>query len=225
MPPRKKFKKKRTARRRFPRRKFRRRRRTPFSSVPNSASPFPKKLFTRLKYVDQLQVNPGASTHIQTWRMNSIFDPDLTNVGHQPLYHDQLGVVYARYRVRGFTYKITLSNFSHISRFSVSPWNNNIPGSITEAAENMMSFQGIISAVTDQRSMKTIKGYVSLKRFLGENLSDDRDQALFGASPANSVNLSLLVESLSGSSITSVNITFELVYHLEVFDKINVAQS
>ncbi len=68
-----------------------------------------EKTVAKLRYVDVVSINPGAAglaTH--TWRANSIFDPDLTGTGHQPLMRDEYALLYGQYRVLSTKIKATL---------------------------------------------------------------------------------------------------------------------
>lgn len=61
---------------------------------------FPSELVTRLRYNDTIELTLGVSGVVgHTFRMNSLFDPDLTGTGHQPYYFDQLAALYQRYGV------------------------------------------------------------------------------------------------------------------------------
>lgn len=69
---------------------------------------FPERLKTKLHYCDVVQLaasagNPG----IYQFRMNSLFDPDYTGVGHQPQWFDQLSAVYNFYKVLGSKITVT----------------------------------------------------------------------------------------------------------------------
>ncbi len=70
--------------------------------IPRWPNGFSPKLTTTLRYCQTISLNPGAgSTARHTFRANSIFDPDVTGVGHQPLYHDTLYQVYQFATVMG----------------------------------------------------------------------------------------------------------------------------
>lgn len=61
----------------------------------------------KLRYVDVVTVNPGVGTTAShLFRANSIFDPDLTGTGHQPLGHDQWATFYAHYTVAKATISV-----------------------------------------------------------------------------------------------------------------------
>lgn len=52
---------------------------------------FPATRIVKLRYVQRVTLNPGiGSKALYQFRANSMFDPDLSGVGHQPLGFDQL---------------------------------------------------------------------------------------------------------------------------------------
>lgn len=68
---------------------------------------FPDKHLCRLKYVQQISLNPavgGVTSHV--FRANSLFDPDFTGVGHQPLGFDQMMLWFNHYNVLKSTIKV-----------------------------------------------------------------------------------------------------------------------
>jgi hypothetical protein len=60
---------------------------------------FPDELKCTLKYVEEGISFSGLAPSAQVFRINSLFDPNLTGVGHQPLWFDQLAFVYGKYLV------------------------------------------------------------------------------------------------------------------------------
>jgi len=76
---------------------------------------FPDRMITKLRYVDNLELTANAGVvAANVFRLNSCFDPDLSGVGHQPMYYDQFaGAVgsgpYSRYRVVSAKINVTLS--------------------------------------------------------------------------------------------------------------------
>lgn len=72
---------------------------------------FPDIYMCPMRYVGTYQFYPDVF-HIQTFRVNSCYDIDLTNVGHQPLYFDQLTAVYTNYEVTAFKMDVKIVNQS-----------------------------------------------------------------------------------------------------------------
>lgn len=61
---------------------------------------FPTTLLTKLRYNDTYNLTSTAGTIAkQVMGLNSIFDPDISGGGHQPLYRDTFAAVYDQYSV------------------------------------------------------------------------------------------------------------------------------
>ncbi len=59
---------------------------------------FPLNYKCKLRYVDNRNFTV-ASGAIWRLRLNSLFDPDFTYTGHQPMFYDQLSIIYNEYLV------------------------------------------------------------------------------------------------------------------------------
>jgi hypothetical protein len=70
----------------------------------------PDRLRCKLSYVTTQNFANQASPAAQVFRINSLFDPDLTNTGHQPSYYDFFTNAYSKYIVLGCWCKVTLTN-------------------------------------------------------------------------------------------------------------------
>jgi len=70
-------------------------------------SGFPKSRRVKLKYVSEVDLTSSSFISTYIYRANSVFDPDLSGVGHQPMLFDQWAQIYTRYTVIGA--KITVS--------------------------------------------------------------------------------------------------------------------
>lgn len=61
------------------------------------------------KYLTTISLDPGAGSYgYYRFRTNSLFDPDHTGVGHQPMYFDQMAALYKEYVVTGAKIIVTL---------------------------------------------------------------------------------------------------------------------
>ncbi len=71
------------------------------SAYPGRPFPgLPKEKRIVMRYVEVIQIDPSAgSTAKHAFRANSIFDPNQTGSGHQPLGHDQWEIFYNHYIV------------------------------------------------------------------------------------------------------------------------------
>jgi len=67
------------------------------------------KIRTALVYADTKTITPGAGATWHSFSLNSIFDPDVSGLGHQPAYHDKWAALYGVYRVVRTSWSITFS--------------------------------------------------------------------------------------------------------------------
>lgn len=73
----------------------------------NNGYGFPDRYITRIRYCSAITLSStSGSIGKQTWNMNSIFDPDSTGAGHQPLWHDTLIGIYNHYSVTSATLRV-----------------------------------------------------------------------------------------------------------------------
>ena len=65
---------------------------------------------TALKYIDTKTFTLSSTTveAYQVFRLNDLYDPDLTALGHQAKYRDQFYNLYGKARCMGFSIKLTL---------------------------------------------------------------------------------------------------------------------
>ncbi len=221
MPFKRKYRKRPYKKKRFvKRRKFRR---TGTSTFARTTTPFPYKLSTKLKYHTNTNFNPAAITYSHNWNANSLFDPDRTGTGHQPLYFDQLcPTVYNRYRVKAFSYRAVISGANTPLKVQFHFQNNNNSNDYEDLGEAVGTKQTIVNAMASGgKCISYVKGYCSLKRLLGQSTNDDRDQAVYNSSPTNVCILGMLLTSLDGSTnISAFNLDLTFTYYCDLFDRI-----
>jgi len=72
---------------------------------------FPQQLVAKLRYCDTMTLSPSSGSLVkQVFRLNSVFDPDLSGVGHQPLYRDTFAAIYDQYAVISTRIVVTIVN-------------------------------------------------------------------------------------------------------------------
>jgi len=76
------------------------RRRAPRPYMPRMTG-FPETYRTTLVYNEGITLDPGAAgTAYYSFNANSLYDPNYSGTGHQPLYYDNLMAIYGRWRIR-----------------------------------------------------------------------------------------------------------------------------
>lgn len=187
--------------------------------------PFPSRQIVHMKYSEAVVTN-STLQYNYAFNLNSIFDPNRTGTGHQPMGRDQLAVLYNRYRVIGCKYIVQAYAGGSAIRYGVCPANEvKVFTTIAELAESPRAQWRL--SVPGGTPTK-ISGYVSIPSLIGrsraEYLADDRYQATFDSNPQE-----LAILNISGLDIGEVGVnlnwTIELVYIVEVFDPHPLSQS
>lgn len=215
------------------------------SVVPRIRNPdygYPDKLVTKLRYVDVVNLTAaGITVGSNVFRMNSLFDPDLSGVGHQPMYYDQFcGAVgsapYSRYRV--LSSKITcrftmlfapanaaLVNYGPVmvglAATNASGLYGTTTSALCEASNAQWSWLGDKSA---GNNVKILTATYVPSRDLGMNDGDDTLGALYNANPTEVFHCTPWKIDYNGTA-ASVAVSVEIIYNVEFFDRNEVAQS
>ncbi len=168
----------------------------------------------------------------QVFRLNSLFDPDLTGTGHQPFGFDQLTPIYGRYAVQAVTLDIEFfsSNADDmICAFTVQSGQNttSLAGSTIEAGiERQSVMVRQVPKNGDNRwkhsemfPIHAIEGQVA-----GITLRDDAYQSVVTTSPANQCYLRLAAAcSVTAGALVQAQVV--ITYHARMFDRVSMAQS
>lgn len=230
MPVKRHYRRKATARR-----KTKLTRRTRPSYTVSKTSPLPDRAFTKLRYSSL-----GALTYAgfgvpaaNQFRVNSLFDPDLSGTGHQPLAFDQYAGIYNRYRVYGMKWKITFSNRSTTyqgevaiqSRPNVATHSN--MDTIYEAPYT--SRKATCGVEGSGQAVRVLSGYTSVSKVRGVNRSvvknDDEYSALISANPAVTPTITLYMQNTDTTTALTIAYRLELEYYCEFFDRKLLTQS
>lgn len=200
----------------------------------SNLSPVPARFVTKMKYAEAVTVT-GAGLQKYYWNLNSLFDPNQTGTGHQPYGFDQLcgptGVaLYNRYRVYKVDYVLTVANDSYNIHYGVLPNNAGLSliGNVSEMRENPRAQYAVQNP---GGTLKKITGTISLPALVGRTksqyMADDRYQAVYNASPDESMTLGCFSQGLNDDTGVSMSHTFNimLVYHCEFFDPHALDQS
>jgi len=81
------------------------------------------KVWLRYKYLEDVSATLGAPRQ-RAFRGNSLYDPDATGTGNQPLFFDQWSALYSLYYVDRSVIKVTVTNKSTTQPVQVTivPW-------------------------------------------------------------------------------------------------------
>lgn len=200
-----------------------------YVSAPSRA--FGGVLPAKLIYHTSMSLNPGiasAATHV--FRLASIFDPDLTGVGHQPGLHDQLSPIFERYQVWKVDFKVIFKNNDSTNTqrigYSVSD-DSTTTTSFEEYMENGNSDFALLSSGGSD-DLYTMSGSILIPEVHGvsykQYMSNDDYGANFGSNPVEDAYVKFIADGI-GTDTGSVSAVVTLVYHVKMMGSKVTAQS
>lgn len=190
--------------------------------------PVPDQILTKLNYSENITMTlQGAALGVLSpayYRFQtSLYDPDSTGTGHQPLWHDQLAAMYSKYRVHGIKYRFVIKNTSESNMI--------ISGCVRHTS--LSSVDGDYRVLRERRgtqkfhlgsfiSMPTVvRGYMAANKPWGlskkEFMADEDFDANIGANPTKLTYLDIYAWTMSTSNVT-LNVIADLTFYCS-FDK------
>lgn len=209
-----------------PRKSYRRKAR-PTTVVQKGITPIAPRTIARLKYCSFIsRTLSGGIGSSNLYRLNSIFDPDLTGTGTQPYGRDTYAAIYNRYRVFAVAYKVTFSHTgANAANFSILPANSTSLIIDPELAREMPRSRNGIGGAAGT-SPVVLRGRVSLAALHGSTrqqyMADDRFQALQDSNPTEDLVLHIICQSPDNITVRA---SIEMVYYVEFFDPIPLGKS
>lgn len=156
-------------------------------------NPFPNQKIVRHKYVDvcTMPAAGAGATSAYQFRCNSVFDPDYTSVGHQPMFYDEMATQYKWYTVVRSKIKITLPpNDTQVKHFAL--WVDddlNVGASPTTTMEQHKSYTELTS---NRNGPFVLKASIDLPRWNKTSyrglLADDANKIATGNNPGTSMS-------------------------------------
>lgn len=193
------------------------------TSVVNSAVR-PQRMLLKMPYFWSGQLYSETGNYqTYSFNLNSLYDPDRTGIGHQPLGRDQWIAFYNQYRVYRCTYQIVFNNLDPAQAATVGfcP-TNGLPSFTNEAAFEQPQMRMSAIAPRDGQSKAIMKGSIDLARLNGKTHAQykaSEDTASQNSSSPAEILLGNLVAApvLSGAPV-NVGYTIKLTFHAELFD-------
>jgi hypothetical protein len=200
-------------------------------------SPFPPTMSKILKYCDNFILDSGATSGLvgaeNQFRMNSLYDPDLTNVGHQPYNFDQLTPIYNRYRVNRIDIKLEFTDPSADGLFLFVKYRSSSAASSALAGSSMIYMEEQPSVwckpINNTGSQVVVfNNSVPIAAIEGisqaQLIANDGYQAVVTASPSKVPLFDFAVGHGSANNVTCT-VKMTLLFHATFFDRNTVANS
>lgn len=216
---------------RKPRKTFKRRPRYQLNIIDSTVRP--QRLIVKLPYFQSGQLTSPIGAYVgQLFRLNSIYDPDLSGGGHQPLGADQYATFYNRFRVFKVDYVLTLTNADpdQPADVAIAATNQSLSASDDSVFENPNSYYVSLAPRDGSASRKVVKGSIYLPRVLGQSGSAYKANENTAGVIGTSSPTELLLHNIIATSVISgqnVNVCYSVkyIYHTELFDADVLPQS
>lgn len=205
----------------------------------NFHSGMPKRIAVKLRYTDIFTFDGTTVAARNTFRANSLFDPDYTGTGHQPYYFDQWATMYNNYTVTGCHVRVQF-----VATTASPPTDGSITNSmcavrwlLDPTADNSLDTSQIgerpdciVKALSHQGPPVVIEMYRAVANTFGvtpvQVLTDAQFTGSVGANPATSNYIAVTCQgSTQGITSNACNIYVTLTYYAQLFTLICPAQS
>lgn len=188
----------------------------------------PDRLKVKLPYHTVVNYTGALGVQDYVFNLNSIWDPDRTGVGHQPLGRDQWAAFYNRYRVYGVQIRWSFTNKSDVPA-NIALVGNNDPvmvlGNDAMFEQSHMNKKQV--GAKGGIDTKVITKYFTPARITGRPLvsyvADDRYQATMNANPQETIVAHFYCANADGgTNPLAGNATIHITYYVELFDRVNL---
>lgn len=193
-----------------------------------SKDPVPLERYCVFKYIDNVFWTTVGGADDNIYRGNSLYDPDYTGAGAQPLGFDQLCTLYSRFIVFGSAIKVTIVNMDTVPVL-VNLAKSYLPTSFTNAvtaAERCDSKTRYIGPAGSNRDTVVLKSFAKTGTVLGYKDVEDEDGLAHSSStnPSQQWFWHVGVENDDAGNL-SVNMVVELKYYVLMTNKTHLARS
>lgn len=195
--------------------------------VNTGISPVPPRFITTMKY--STNVATSALTGTYQMNLNSLYDPDRSGAGHQPLGYDNLALLYNKYRVISTSYRINRCSSATDPSIQICAIPSNDPSILwtvnwmkeSPRCKYVVQNPGAPSAV--------LKGKVYLPALMGRTkaqyVADDTYASDVGSNPSEEAILYIQTGTASGDIQPSVNVSVVMTFVVEWYDAKHLDQS
>lgn len=188
----------------------------PLARIPRKFCPdfIPDEQFLTFSYADQINASAAANIYVYQWNVNSLFDPNRTATGAQPVGFDQWDGLYGKYTVYAAEFEYDI--FARTSGGVVSVAAVCLPSgtAIADYYDAAAQRRAIIASTTFGARPAKVKGSVTVADIWGVDDivvdSDDTFSATTSASP-NSTTVLNVALATSGATDT-ITITGRIKY-------------
>jgi hypothetical protein len=189
----------------------------------------PQALRTKLKFVTYAVLNPSAISSAQNgYSCNSLYDPDRTGVGHQPMGFDEWGAFYKNYRVMRSHIKVTAVNSDttatsdYVITLNLSDSSTTTSDTFEALMEQPMSKGKIVTSELDKVSLEMD---FDIAKYYDRSADVSSFKAAITANPTEEAYFIVSAASIDGTDLPAINVVVEITYYAEFYGPQELGQS
>jgi len=178
---------------------------------------FPNSIITKMRYGAYITLtNTSGGRGLNVYSANSIFDPDTTGIGHQPMWRDNYANIYQNYVVLGSKITVTFcavtENVNQL--FGIVADDDS---SISNTGEALLEMNNSVSScggptLSGCEPVTLTSTFCPLRDFGVEVKDDGASATASGSSPAQQQYWGVWAASMDSSSTSTTNIKVEIEY-------------
>jgi len=199
------------------------------TSIPMGLG-FPKRMVMTHKYAETLNLtSPAGVIGKHLFSCNGMFDPNITGVGHQPMYFDQVSSLYNHYTVIASKMKITVSSSAANDEIMyVGTWidDDTTTTNITDVGSLAERTSGRIRQMSPGSNKPLVfsNKWSAKKTFGGSILGNDNLQGTVAGNPTEQSYFGIGVVAGNADTVVA-QLLFEITYIAVWSELKDVAQS
>lgn len=184
-----------------------------------SPSLMPDTMYVKLKYVEN--TTRTAASFSNVFRLNGIYDPNLTGTGHQPMGHDQWNNFYNEYQVYGSAINVRAINSltGNDSEVVLYPSSNSTALGVGDAKEQPYSKCRLLGNSHSGKNIISLKKYMSVSKYIGRDTKPLAYSSPFGSDPTETIFWVITGRSLDSVSANNITLQVTIIYYVKLFNK------
>ncbi len=187
------------------------------------AQGFPKKLMVHHKYVDKFTLSVGSGLYgVFLFSCNGMYDPNITGVGHQPVYFDELAGIYDHYTVfrSTITIEIPPSSTPINTALYIDDDTSTTSGTFNTGEQSTAVLTVLPSTAT--KALVLRRTWNAKQYFGGDIFDNDRLSGDVANNPAEQSYFTFFTEATDGASAFNVIALVKIEYEA-VWDELRTA--
>lgn len=200
-----------------------------YKGPSKTTAPLGRSVKSVHRYYTEGTIDPGAAgaTAIQVMSLNGLYDPDITNVGHQPMGFDQMNGLYNDYVVYAASYEVTIASTDTTATNSTIAGVTIYPGATTNSdytiyCENPHTKFKLIENRSSGNSIAKFAGFIDIGDIYGRTrnqvITEDYFKGNGAANPTDQVYLHVWGAGYGGSNTSPCAVTIRITYYVHWFN-------